>query len=461
MTVLDPSPALPDRRSWLLLGTLLLGQFMALLDVTIVNVALSSIRADLAASGSELQLVVAGYTVSYATLLITGARLGALFGTRRLFRTGVLIFTATSLLCGLAPTAAALVVARFAQGAGAALMMPQVMSVIQLRFAGAARAKALSAYSAVIATGGVAGMLVGGALIDADLFGLGWRPVFLINVPIGIAVFALVKRVAPADTPSGARRLDLVGLALSLPGVLLVVTPLVLGHEQGWPGWAFPAMAVGVLLLVIFVRVQRRVPHPLLNLDVLRVPGVRSGLVTLALATMAYGAFLFSTALHLQVGLGDSPSRAALIFTAFGLPFGLASFYWQRLPQRWHRWLTPVGLAVATLSCLAVAVGFGSGGHGGLTTLIAFAVWGATIGAGFSPLLSNSLRNVPPAEAADASGLLTTTLQLSQVVGVAAFGTVFLGLAPSSHAISVTLALLSGLLVLGSVSGLALSRAVR
>ncbi|WP_086819642.1 MFS transporter [Allokutzneria sp. NRRL B-24872] len=460
MTVLDPSPAPTDRRSWLLLGTLLLGQFMALLDVTIVNVALPSIRADLAASGSELQLVVAGYTVSYATLLITGARLGALFGTRRLFRTGVLVFTATSLLCGLAPTAATLVIARFAQGAGAALMMPQVMSVIQLRFAGAARAKALSAYSAVIATGGVAGMLVGGALIDADLFGLGWRPVFLINVPIGIAVFTLVKRIAPADAPSGARRLDLVGLALSLPGVLLVVTPLVLGHEQGWPWWTLPAVAVGALLLAIFVRVQRRVPHPLLNLDVLRVAGVRSGLVTLALATMAYGAFLFTAALHLQGGLGYSPSRAALAFTAFGLPFGLASFYWQRLPQRWHRWLTPVGLAIATPACLVVATSFGSG-DGGLAAVIAFAVWGAAIGVSFSPLLSNALRHVPPAEAADASGLLTTTLQLGQVVGVAAFGAVFLGLAPSSHAISVTLALLSGLLVLGTVSGLALSRAVR
>ncbi|MCP3799674.1 MFS transporter [Allokutzneria sp. A3M-2-11 16] len=458
MTTVSEPPARTDRRSWLLLGTLLLGQFMALLDVTIVNVALPSIRADLTASGSELQLVVAGYTVSYATLLITGARLGDLYGTRRLFRTGVLIFTATSLLCGLAPTAMTLVIARFAQGAGAALMMPQIMSVIQLRFTGAARAKALSAYSAVLATGGVAGMLVGGVLIEADLFGLGWRPVFLINVPIGLAVFALVARVAPVDRPSGTRRLDLAGLALSLPGVLLVVTPLVLGHEQGWPGWTFPVMALGALLLVIFVGVERRVRDPLLNLGVLRVPGVRSGLMTLALAIVAYGAFLFSAALHLQVGLGDTPLRAALTFTAFGLTFGLGSFYWQRLPKRAHRWLTPVGLVISAIACLVVAAGFASGGHGGIAVIGALAVWGAAIGIGFSPLLGNSLRHVPPAEAADASGLLTTTLQLSQVVGVATFGSVYLGLAPGAHAISVTLGLLAGLLVLAAASGTVLAR---
>ncbi|SDN29950.1 MFS transporter [Allokutzneria albata] len=448
-----------ERRSWLLLGTLLLGQFMALLDVTIVNVALPSMRADLGASGSELQLVVAGYTVSYATLLITGARLGALYGTRRLFRTGVLVFTATSLLCGLAPTATALVVARFVQGAGAALMMPQIMSVIQLRFTGAARAKALSAYSAVLATGGVAGLLLGGVLVEADLAGLGWRPVFLINVPIGIAVYALVGRVAPTDRPSGERRLDLAGLALSLPGVLLVVTPLVLGHEQGWPGWTFPVMAVGALLLVIFVRVQRRVHDPLLNLDVLRVPGVRSGLVTLALTMIAYGGFLFSTALHLQNGLGDTPLQAALTFTAFGLTFGLGSFHWQRLPKRTHRWLTPVGMVISALACAVVALGFASGGHGGIPVIVALAVWGGAVGAAFSPMLGNSLRNVPPAEAAGASGLLTTTVQLGQVVGVATFGTVFLGLAPGAHAISITLALLAGVMALGAVSAAALARA--
>ena len=194
---------------WLMLVVLLAGQFMALLDVTIVNVAMPTIGRSLHASGAELQLVVAGYTVSYAMLLITGARLGDIVGRRRMFMLGTGLFTAASLACGLAPGIGVLIAARFVQGAGAAAMMPQIMSVIQVRFSGAARARAVSAYTAVLSSGFVAGQVIGGALVTANLFGAAWRPVFLVNVPIGLAVLALVPRVMPADAPAGTRRLDL------------------------------------------------------------------------------------------------------------------------------------------------------------------------------------------------------------------------------------------------------------
>src|SRR6185312_8742049 len=168
----------PDRGRWLMLIVLLCGQFMALLDVTVVNVAMPTLGRSLHASGAELQLVVAGYTVSYAMLLITGARLGDLIGRRRMFLLGVGVFTLASLTCGLAPDIGVLIGARFVQGAGAAAMMPQIMTVIQLRFSGGARARALSAYTAVLSSGFVAGQVIGGVLVTADLFGASWRPVF-------------------------------------------------------------------------------------------------------------------------------------------------------------------------------------------------------------------------------------------------------------------------------------------
>ena len=249
-TITDPlvrDPATAARGRWLMLIVLLAGQFMALLDVTIVNVAMPTIGRTLHASGAELQLVVAGYTVSYAMMLITGARLGDLYGRRRVFLAGVAVFTLASLTCGIAPGIGVLIGARFVQGAGAAAMMPQIMSVIQVRFDGAARARALSAYTAVLSSGFVAGQVVGGVLVTANLFGQTWRPVFLVNVPIGLAVLALVPRVGAAGRagPGRGRQLDLAGLAIAVPAVFLVVLPLMLGHQENWPGWVFACIASG------------------------------------------------------------------------------------------------------------------------------------------------------------------------------------------------------------------------
>ena len=204
----------------------------ALLDVTIVNVAMPTIGRTLHASGAELQLVVSGYTVSYAMLLITGARLGDLRGRRRMFLAGIALFTVSSAVCGVAPNTVVLIAARFLQGAGAAATMPQIMSVIQARFVGPDRARALSAYSAVLASGFVAGQVVGGLLVNANLFGSQWRPVFLVNVPIGLAVLCLAPRFVPRDAPAGARRLDLAGADRRGPGRLRHRAPA----DAGAPG---------------------------------------------------------------------------------------------------------------------------------------------------------------------------------------------------------------------------------
>lgn len=455
---------------WLMLTTLLAGQFMALLDVTIVNVAMPTIRTDLHTTGAALQLIVAGYTVSYAMLLVTGARLGDLFGRRRMYLIGLLIFTLSSLLCGLAPEAITLVAARFVQGAGAAMMMPQIMSMIQIRFTGQARATALSAYLAVVSVGAIAGMVLGGVLVEANLFSAGWRPVFLVNVPVGLALSFMVPRLVPADGSRGSRRIDVPGLVTATLAVFLVVLPLVLGHELHWPAWTFASIAAGLVLAVAFVLLERRIAarggDPLLRLDVLRVPGVSSGLLALITAASAYGGFLFMFTLHLQAGLGDSALRASLTFAPGAAMFGLFGFYWRRLPARIHHLLTPIGFTLTVVAYLLVAESLRDGGHGGVLLQVGLLLFGAAMGTAFSPLLANGLVNVPLSEAADASGLFTTVLQLGQVIGVSTFGSIFLTLAahagphPSASAITTALLLLAGLLALGVPAAAFLTRTV-
>jgi MFS family permease len=458
------------RGRWLMLIVLLAGQFMALLDVTVVNVAMPTIGRSLHASGAELQLVVAGYTVSYAMALITGARMGDLYGRRRMFLTGVLVFTVASLICGIAPGIGILIAARFVQGAGAAAMMPQIMSVIQVRFSGAARARALSAYTAVLSSGFVAGQVIGGVLVTANLFGQSWRPVFLVNVPIGLAVLVMVPLVMPADEPGRGRRLDLTGLAIAVPAVFGVVLPLMLGHQENWPGWVFACMAGGVALAAGFVLVERRIADrggdPLLNLAVLRAPGLVPGLAAVAVLMITYGGFLFSFALHLQAGLGDSALRAGLTFAPCAVVFGLCGYFWRRLPSGLHHLLAPLGSLVAVGGYAWVAFVLHSGGRGGLGLQLALVATGAALALGFSPLVTHALVGVPLPQAADASGLLTTTIQLGQAIGVATFGSLFLtldsarGPVASGHALAVTFGWLAAAMVLGAAAGIPLARTV-
>ena len=435
-----PGDTTTPHGSWLMLAVLLLGQFMCIIDVLVTNVAMPLIAASLHASGASLQLVVGGYTIAYAMLLITGARLGDRYGRRRAYLAGVLVFTAASLACALAPDSQALIGFRLVQGAGAAVLVPQVFSIIQLNFTGPARARALSAYAAVLSAGAVTGLVLGGVVVTANLFGTGWRPVFAINVPIGIVLAAAVPRLVPPDetsrdTPaaSQARRFDLAGLAAAACAVLLIVLPLVLGHQEGWPAWCFGCIAAGAVLAAGFVLIERRVAarggDPLLNLAVLRAPALPSGLVTLAATQIAYGGLLFAYTLHLQAGLGESALRAGLSYLPFAAVFGLAGYNWRRLPAAVRRVLVPAGLTVGILAYLALAAGLH--GNTGALTWAGLTAVGLGLGLSVSPLLTQSLTHVPAARAADASGLLTTTVQLGQLLGVAAIGSAYLSRAGS------------------------------
>ncbi|MER7245086.1 MFS transporter [Kribbella sp. NPDC000426] len=443
-------------RRGLMLAVLLLGQFMALLDTSVVNVAMPTIGTGFHASGAWLQLVVGGYMVAYAMTLITGARLGDLYGRRRMYLIGVVLFTLASLACGLAPAILPLVLFRFAQGMAAAVMVPQIISVIQTHFTGPARAKALSAYGATLSAGQVAGLVVGGLLLAANLFGSQWRPIFLINVPVGIVLALLVPRLVPADVPrpAVARRLDLTGLAISTCAVLLLVLPMVIGHELGWPGWTFACIVAGLVLAVAFVRVERRVADPLLNLDVLRARGLGAGIATLTCTLLAVSGFMFSFTLHLQNGLGESALHSGLTWLPFAVTFGLVGFFWRSLPSRVHHLVVPTGLALCMLGY--VGIGLTQLGAGPLVWP-ALVLAGAGMGLSASPLVTQSLVHVPFNRAADASGILTTTIQLSQVGGVTVFGTLFL----SGGSLATTSWFLALAAALGIVAGSFLARNVR
>ena len=451
------------------LAVLLLGQFMAILDVSIVNVAAPTLRLDLHASGSGLQLAIAGYTISYAVLLITGARLGDRLGHGRAFRAGLAGFTVASLLCGLAPNTATLVAFRLVQGAAAALMMPQVMSLIQRTFDGTARARALSLYSAVIACGAVVGQVLGGVIVSADLFGTGWRPVFLVNVPIGVVLLVLAGRQLPVDRGQPDRSLDPAGVVTLSAAVLLFVVPLVLGHEEHWPAWGWVCLGASGFAFAAFVAVERRLlaagGAPLVSARVLRAPGLLLGAAALFIAMINYAGYLFTFALHLQSGLGETARDAGLAFAPAAIGFAITGLTWQRIPPRWHGPMIPFGLVTAALGYLLLAPILHGGGKGGALLELDLLLVGLALGLAFSPMINVALRHVAVADAADASGVLVTVFQLGQVVGVSTLGTLYLslvhrpGAVASAHALTTTLVVLAGSAVIAAAFAVAVVRA--
>ncbi|NUS79276.1 MAG: MFS transporter [Streptomyces sp.] len=472
-----PSPAISetpgtDNGPRPLLAVVLAAMFMAMLDVFIVNVAAPTIGSELDASGAELQLVVAGYTITYAVLLITGARLGDRFGPGRVHLAGMALFTAASLACGLAQGATELIVFRLIQGAGSALMIPQVLSLIQRNFVGEARVKALGAYSAVLAVGAAAGQVVGGVLVSADLFGTGWRPVFLVNVPVGLVLLVVGGRVLPRGGGSGGRRgLDLPGLVLLGTAVSLFTVPLVLGQEQDWPLWSWLSLAGSAVLFAVFCgfesRLARRGGDPLIAPRVLRHPGMGLAVLRIMAVMAVNGGFLFLLTLHLQGGLGYSALRSGLTFVPTAVVFGAVGLTWRHWPAGWQRALAPAGFALTALAVAGTGLALKDGGEGGALAYVSYVGVGVGLALAFSPTLTRALATVRPEDAADASGLLATVTQLGQLTGVAVFGTLFfnrlesLGVPEaytSAEALLACMFALAGTAAVGAVSGLVLRR---
>jgi EmrB/QacA subfamily drug resistance transporter len=443
------------------LAVVLLGYFMAILDVAIVNVALPTIRSTLHSSGAGLQLSVSGYTISYAVLIVTGARLGDLWGHARLFRGGLVLFTLASLACGLAPSTGALVAFRLVQGAGAAAMMPQVLSLIQRTFEGRARLKAMSLYTAVISGGAVAGQVLGGVLISADILHSTWRPCFLVNVPVGIVVLLASIKVLPKDKGEPGRGLDPAGVAILTPTVLAFVVPLVMGHDEHWPLWGWLLLAASALGLALFALVETRIGRrggtPIIPGRVLRLEGFAVSVGTLFLSLVLMMGLMFAITLHLQGALGFSALDSGLAFAPQAVAVFLVAMNWRRLPQRWFVHEVVFGFLLTAASVAGMALVLRHGGTGGGARWILMTALGFGLGFAFSPLMGLMLSRVPLRDAADASGVISTLTQIGQVTGVATVGTLFLNLdtgtrGSSAHAVTVVCAVSAGLALLGAVA---------
>ena len=424
----------PDPRRWLTLVVLLLAAFMNLLDISIVNIAIPSIQRNLHATYADVQWALAGYTLAYALVLITGGRLGDTFGRKRLFLIGVTGFTLMSALCGAAQSPAMLIGSRVAQGAFGAIMIPQVLSVIQVIFPARERIKALAAFGVTAGLGTVSGPLLGGLLTQHNLFGLDWRPIFLINVPVGIlavAASAVLVRESRAPRPP---RLDPIGVTLISATLLLLLYPLVEGRQLGWPTWTFVSMAAAVPMLAVFIGYERakdrRDGSPLVQLGLFRQRAFAVGIAIALTFFLGVTSFALILTLFLQLGLGYGPLHAGLTFLPFSAGVLLASGAAARLAPKFGRGVTMVGalvMAGGMAGLIATVHHFG----GAVTTwemAPALVVAGLGMGAVLAPLADILLAGVQPQDAGSASGIFNTSLQLGASIGVAVIGVIFFGL---------------------------------
>jgi EmrB/QacA subfamily drug resistance transporter len=431
-----------DPRRWLALVVLMTAGFMDLLDTTIVNVAVPSIERHLHASSSQVQWVIVGYSLAFALTLITGGRLGDIAGRKRMFLIGVAGFTASSAIAGASTTAGLLIAARALEGASAAVMTTQVLSIIQAIFPARERAAVFGLYGGVSGLAAVSGPLIGGALVNANLFGWGWRPVFLINVPIGLLALLAAARVVRESKSGRPLRLDVIGVALVTAAMLLLIYPLIQGQQDGWPIWSIAMLAASVPTFAIFVAYERHKTvldgSPLVVLHLFRQRAFVAGILIQAAYYAGTGSLFIVFTLDVQAGLGFSALHAGLTVLPFSLGAMVAAGASVPLGPRLGRALIVAGGAASMIGCAGTLwAAHHYGVHLSSLDLTApFAVSGIGLGLMLPPLVNVTLAGVDPANAGSASGVLNTMQQSGQAIGVALIGLVFfhlLGHIPSAH----------------------------
>lgn len=419
------APTRPTVPGWAPLVVVLTGTFVTYLDFFIVNVALPSIHSELHAGPAALQSVVAGFALTFAAGLISGGRLGDMYGRRRIFGVGMALFTVTSAACGLAPNAEVLVVSRLLQGLSAALMTPQVLAILGTVYEGARRAKAFAKYGLTMGAAAVLGQVIGGSLIALDLAGSGWRSIFLINVPVGIAALAALRRTVP-ESHGERTSLDLVGTVLVTGAIAAVVLPLVEGREAGWPAWTWACFAAAPVLFASFVvhqwRRDGRGRAPLVRPAMFRGRRFTVGTLT----GIAFGgvpaSLFFVLALYLQEGRRLSALESGLVFTAIGAGYFAAMLTAERMATRLGRQLLAIGAVMVGAGSLLLA----TVASAPIPALLpGLAVVGFGIGMVLVPLTATALADVAHTEAGAASGVLATSLQLGGALSVAAVGAVY------------------------------------
>jgi EmrB/QacA subfamily drug resistance transporter len=427
------TPGYPWR--WLAAVVMIVGALMDMIDVTIVNVALPTIRRDLHASATQLEWVVSGYMLAFAAGLIISGNLGDVLGRKRVFLFGVGLFGLASLAAGLSASGAELIAARVVQGVAAAAMTPQVLATFRAIFAAQERGKAFGIYGAMLGFASAVGLVLGGVLTEANLFGWSWRSVFFVNVPVAACALIAGLRLVPETKDPAARRPNLPAAALLAGSLVAIVYPLLEGRQLGWPAWTWLLLGAGVAGLATVGVLERRRPgrraEPLLRPGLFRIPAFAAGLgVQLAFAAGMQGFFL-AFALWLQAGEQFSPLKAGLTAVAFSAGSFIGAPVAVPLAQRYGRRILAAGAAGMVAGILGVALAAPHVGTGGSPWPIVpgLAVAGAGLALLVVPLVNVVLAAVPVEVAGGASGLFSTAQQLGGALGVALLGTVFFGYA--------------------------------
>ncbi|MDX3929503.1 MAG: MFS transporter [Shinella sp.] len=422
-----------DPRRWVALVILLVGAFLPPLDFFIVNVALPSVREDFQASASTMQLIISGYATTYAVMLITGGRLGDLYGRRNVFLSGMVGFAAASALCGFAWSPSVLIVGRVLQGFAAAIMAPQALASINAIFPDHEKSKALSFYALTFGVASMVGLFLGGALIALDIFGLGWRSIFLINLPV-IAIAAplafFILRETRSEHPS---KLDLGGALLIALALFALIAPLTEGREQGWPVWLLLMLAASPLLSLLFWRHERHLEaaggDPILAPSLLDVPGLKRGL-TAALFFYALAAFWLVFSVYEQSGLGRTPFGAGLAILPAAIGFVLGPFASERILRAFGRHSAAVGMGLQSVGLFATAALISSG-HAQFLFLALFLI-GMGQGIALPNLLKSVVQRVGRTQSGLASGLVNSMLQIGGAFAVAIVGGLFFAILGSA-----------------------------
>lgn len=417
------------------LAVLLAGNFVTILDLFIVNVALPNIQRDLHASNAELQMIMVAYSVSYGAMLLNGARLGDLYGRRRMFLSGMAIFALASLLCGVALSPWSLIASRALQGIGAALLMPQVYASLRLLFDGDERRRAFAVMGAVQGVAGAASQLLGGGLMALDIGNLDWRLIFFVNLPI--AAYALIagKWFIVETRDAASARLDLMGALLGASALTAILLPAMVGQEQHWPWWAITGLLSSVPLFVAFItyesRLMRRGGVPIIDPSIFKNDGVALGMSASFLFFSAISSFSLSLTIFLQVGLGQTPLQAAMLFLPSTVAFFAGSLVSASLAKQLRHQAPTLGMGIFGFGLLiAVIDGFVGGERWALTISVILQGFGQGI---IIPLLLNMvLSTVANSEAGMASGVFSTTQTAGSAFGVTIVGVILFGISDGS-----------------------------
>jgi MFS family permease len=452
-------PVTDYRWRWWVLAVVLIAEAMDILDTTTVNVAGPSVRRSLGGGIGLVQWLSAAYTLAFAVLLITGGRLGDRYGPRRMFLIGAAGFTVASLGCGLAVSPGMLIGARVVQGIFGAVLLPQGIGLLTAAFSEREIGKAFSAYAPVLSLAAVAGPLVAGALIRWDLWGAGWRLIFLINLVLGAAAVAGGLRYLPADGPATLRRLDGRGVLIIGAATFALIYPLIQGRELGWPWWTFVLVAAGLAGLGWFARHERRSPVPLIEPTLLRRRGYLAGAAVALAFFAATAGIMLVLSFYAQYGLGYSALGAGLMLTPVAAGNVVGALAGMRLaPRLGGRATIQVNLAVALAGLVALAcMGFlGSqpdspSGPSGLMLAGPLLALGFGLGGIIAPLFATIVAGVTPAEIGSASGSLGAIQQLAGSIGVAALATLYAATYPAAHGLAVTALATAALLGVGAV----------